>query len=161
MVALNNIANINGRPSMGTDLMLAIASKHREWAGYEIVETDSEKCVVKVYRQNALTKKVFTFKGSFTVGEAQSAGLLRPNSPWDKYRPRMLKHRALAFALRDAFADALAGMYSYEEMAPEKLAGDEETEFRILDEIEIAKIEERTPVIAAEHAGIKPKRKTA
>jgi hypothetical protein len=158
MVALNNIASINGRPSMGTDLMLAIASRHPEWAGYEINVSTDQECKVTVYRLNKLTNKTFKFTGEFSAEDAQSAGLLRPNSPWDKYRKRMLKHRALAFALRDAFADALAGSYTYEEMEPEKFAQTTDAEFRVLDEIELASIENRGANIP-EDAIPKPKKK--
>lgn len=146
MVALNNIASINGRPSLGTDLMIGIASKHPEWAGYEILTSTEEKAEVAVYRRNKLTGKVFTFVGEYTIEEAEAAGLVKPNSPWVKYRKRMLKHRASTFAVRDAFPDALAGSYGYEEMAPEKFAEVSETEYELLDDIAVSQIESKESV---------------
>lgn len=148
MVALNNIASINGKPSPGTDLMLGICQKHPEWGGYTITEHTEKLCKVIVWRWNKFQKKLLPYEGEFSEKDAETAGLLgKIDSPWYKYRKRMLKHRALSFTLRDAFGDALAGMYTKEEMAPDALAAAEEAEFRLLDEIEVAHIEGRAPKI--------------
>ena len=120
MSALQNIAVINGKPTLGTDLMVALAMRHPEWGGYEIVASNETKATVRVYRVSAkLAGKILTYESTFTIEEAKNAGLIRPNSPWEKWRKRMLKHRAMAFAIRDAFPDVLAGSYSYEEMDPD------------------------------------------
>jgi hypothetical protein len=52
---------------------------------------------------------------SFSVSDAKRAGLWGKQGPWSQYPKRMLQLRARAFALRDAFPDALRGLASAEE----------------------------------------------
>ena len=53
---------------------------------------------------------------SFSVRDAKRAGLWQKEGPWMDYPKRMLQMRARAFALRDAFADVLGGLYLREEI---------------------------------------------
>ena len=55
---------------------------------------------------------------SFSVFDAKRAGLWKKEGPWLDYPKRMLQMRARAFALRDAFADVLGGLYVREEIEP-------------------------------------------
>jgi hypothetical protein len=55
---------------------------------------------------------------SFSVIDAKRAGLWKKEGPWLDYPKRMLQMRARAFALRDAFADVLGGLYVREEIEP-------------------------------------------
>jgi hypothetical protein len=141
MSALQNMAFINGKPSMGTDLLAALAHRHKEWAGYEVKEYSDDRCVVEITR--LVKGKEKKFKGSFSMDEARAAGLVRPSSPWEKWRKRMLKHRAMSFALRDAFPDILSGTYSYEEMDSERFAANQDLEMRILDDVEASILEDK------------------
>lgn len=136
MTSLQNIAVINGKPTLGTDMFLGLAMRHEEWGGYEITESTEKKATVKVYRVYKKSGKVACFVGSFTIEEAMAAGLARPNSPWEKWRKRMLKHRATAFALRDAFPDVMAGLYQGEEMDPVKGGQEEEDVIRAQEALE-------------------------
>lgn len=52
----------------------------------------------------------------FSVTDAKKAGLWAKQGPWQQYPKRMLFVRARAFALRDAFPDALGGLSIGEEM---------------------------------------------
>lgn len=158
MSALQNIAVINGKPTLGTDLMVALAMRHPEWGGYEILQSDEKAAKIKVYRVSArLGGKVLEYTSSFSVDDAQKAGLLRPNSPWDKWRKRMLKHRAMAFAIRDAFPDVLAGSYAYEEMAPDAGALAEEREITADDEIHASILDEKGTPIEIPVGKVEPK----
>ena len=144
MSALQNIAVINGKPTLGTDLMVALAMRHPEWGGYEIPKSDDKVAEVIVYRVSAkLGGKVLTYTSKFSVEDAQKAGLLRPNSPWDKWRKRMLKHRAMAFAIRDAFPDVLAGSYAFEEMDPDAGAEFERQEVEADDAIHASILDDK------------------
>jgi hypothetical protein len=124
MVALQNIAFINGRPSMGSELRSAVAHKHPEFAGMKITEATAKKCRVEVYRKFKVTEEIVTFVGEFTIQEAEQAGLYpgKPESAWAKWTRRMLFHRACAFAMQDAFPDVDTGMHTEEEMNPEVFA---------------------------------------
>lgn len=110
MAALQNIAVINGRPSMWGDALLAIvqASGLLE----TIDESDDGKtatCMVK--RKGDPTPRVSTF----SMEDAQRAGLSGKQGPWSQYPKRMRQMRARSFALRDKFADVLKGLIAREE----------------------------------------------
>lgn len=135
MTALQNIAFINGRPSMGSELRSAVAHTHPQYAGMQIVLANDKKCVVKVGRRFKGSDEITWFEGSFTTEEAQVAGLLEggPKSAWFKWRKRMLFHRACAFATMDAFPDVQPGLHTQEEMEPGNFAGFQEEFLRADD----------------------------
>ena len=110
MQAMQNIAVINGRPSIWGDAMLAICQAHPAFEGINETVTD-EGCTVEV-RRNGKPAVVRTF----TMEDAQKAGLAGKQGPWTQYPKRMMQMRARSFALRDAFADALKGIQSAEEV---------------------------------------------
>lgn len=120
MVALNNIAVVNGRPTLTTDIMLAIVRKNKEFAGLTWKESDQKRATVEICRQHGgiIEKYISTF----TIEEAAAAGLVNKDN-WKKYPTRMLKKRALSFVLRDAFPDILSGLYDPDEIEPVPSAG--------------------------------------
>ncbi len=110
MQAMQNIAVINGRPSIWGDAMLAICQGHPEFEGMdEEVTEEGAKCTVKRRNRSPITQE-------FTKHDALTAGLLNKQGPWKQYPKRMMQMRARAFALRDAFADALKGIQMAEEV---------------------------------------------
>lgn len=107
LLALANIANINGRPSLFGDLPLALVQKHPQFVDIEEEQTDTEAmCVIR--RMNML-KEVKETATSFSVEDAKRAGLWGKAGPWSNYPKRMLQMRARALCVRDSFADALHG----------------------------------------------------
>lgn len=113
MVAVNNIAVINGKPTLGADIQYALVRAHSEYAGIKWLRQDAEVAECEVSRNNGRFTE--TFRGYFDMKMATAAGLNGKDN-WKKYPARMLKHRAQSFALRDAFPDVLAGVYTPEEM---------------------------------------------
>lgn len=111
MRAMRCIAVINGRASMWGDEQLAmvLASPMCEYVR-ESESTDT-KGVCKVKRRGDAEEHVSVF----TLEDAKRAGLLGKQGPWQANTARMLKLRARGFALRDKFADVLAGLVSAEE----------------------------------------------
>lgn len=140
MVSLQNIAVINGKPTLGSDMLMGLAMKHPEFAGYEIIEETDKKATVKMYRTlSKLKGKVVEFVSSFTIEDAKRAGLIDPGKPasaWVRWLPNMLLHRAKAFAVRKAFPDAFMGLYSTEELDPERGAKELEEEYQATDQIQ-------------------------
>lgn len=112
MIAVNNISVINGKPVLSADIQVAVVRKHPEFAGIKI-EDDGETCTVTVKRKASYGEE--SFIGSFSNKEAQEAQLTGKDN-WRKFPKRMRKHRATAYAIRDAFPDGLAGFYTREEM---------------------------------------------
>ena len=114
MQALQNIAVINGRPSLWGDSLIAVCKHHPEWRGIEetyIEEEDKAVCIVKrnVHGETEVTRAEFSYK------DAQKARLANKPGPWQDYPRRMMQLRARGFALRDAFPDAIKGLITTEE----------------------------------------------
>lgn len=110
--ALQNIAVINGRPSVYGDALLALVQAHPSFE--DVKESFDEKtntafCTVKRKNQSEYTV-------SFNIEDAKKAGLWGKVGPWSQYPKRMLQMRARSFALRDKFADALSGLIVAEDV---------------------------------------------
>ncbi len=118
--ALQNIAVINGRPSIWGDAALALVRAHPACqAVAEGVDGDGDArhgwCEV-TRRGEAPQRR------TFSVADAKKAGLWGKSGPWQQYPDRMLQLRARGFAVRDVFPDALRGVITAEEaqdMPPE------------------------------------------
>lgn len=111
--ALMNIYNVNGMPTMKADLKLALAKRHPEYAGCEI-DANAERCIVKMKRRNENgTEEAIT--STFTIEDAKRAGLFPKKDNWRMYPQRMLKARAISYAVNDLFPDIVFGMLSSEE----------------------------------------------
>ena len=114
--AMQNIAVINGKPSVWGDALLAMVRNDKRCLSVkESIEGEGGKrtatCVVSRLAPDGSTELI---QSSFSMGQAQSANLLnRP--PWKNYPDRMLQMRARGFALRDAFADVIGGLITGEE----------------------------------------------
>ena len=116
IASLQNIATINGKPSIYGDAMLALVKNSPLCE--DVIETTfkGEKqedsgavCTVKRKGMEPVTV-------TFTVGDAIRAGLWKKAGPWTQYPKRMLQMRARSFALRDAFPDVLRGLVATEEV---------------------------------------------
>lgn len=114
--AVQNIAVINGRPSLYGDGVLAVCSGHREFEDIKenrIMGQDGKicgyECSVKRKGRTEVNRK-------FTIEDAKTANLWGKQGPWTSYPERMLQMRARGFALRDSFADALGGVRIAEEV---------------------------------------------
>jgi len=117
MQAVQNIAVINGRPSIWGDAAWALVISHPECEDtHEEFITDDK---------GAVTSVICTIKRrgrqpvvrSFSREDARSAGLLSKPGPWKEYTSRMIQMRARSWAMRDAFADALRGLGTVEEVS--------------------------------------------
>lgn len=112
--AMQNIAVINGKPSVWGDALIAmVQASHvcediEEWIEGEGTPNPVAICVAKRKGRSPVTAK-------FSVDDARRAGLYGKPGPWTQYPQRMLKLRARGFALRDAFPDVLKGMITAEE----------------------------------------------
>lgn len=114
MQSLQNIACINGRPSIWGDAALALCLASPVCDGiHETIEGDGDNmtAVCKTSRKGKDANVV----GRFSVADAKKAGLWGKSGPWTQYPKRMLQLRARGFALRDAFPDVLKGLITAEE----------------------------------------------
>jgi hypothetical protein len=115
LVALQNLAVINGRVSIWGDLALSLVLQtgllediQEEIKGS--IDDESMTAICTVTRKGMSPHTV-----PFSMKQAKRAGLWGKRGPWQDYPDRMLMNRARAFALRDRFADALRGLALREE----------------------------------------------
>jgi hypothetical protein len=113
MQALQNIAVINGRPSIWGDAALALVRGSAVCD--DVIETidgsgdqRTATCVAKRVGKEPVPR-------TFSVADAKKANLWGKAGPWQQYPDRMLQQRARGFALRDAFPDVLRGVITAEE----------------------------------------------
>lgn len=114
MQSIQSIAVINNRPSVWGDsvkgLILAtgICEDFQEY-----FEGEGDKLVAhcKIKRRG-----MSWVHQTFSVADAKQADLTKKQGPWQQYPKRMLQMRARGFACRDAFPDALRGLYLTEEV---------------------------------------------
>lgn len=114
MQSLQNIAVINGRPSLWGDAALGVVQVHPEyewhkewWEG----TGDARKALFQIKR-----KGQEAHQQTFSVQDAKTAQLWTKPGPWKTNPDRMLQLRARGFGLRDKFADALRGLSIAEEV---------------------------------------------
>lgn len=111
--ALQNIAVINGRPSIWGDAAIALVRGHPDCLSVqEGVEGEGEarQGWCEVTRRGEQPQR-----RTFSVADAKRAGLWGKSGPWTQYPDRMLQLRARGFAIRDVFPDALRGVLTREE----------------------------------------------
>jgi len=114
MQALQNIAVINGKPSVYGDALMALVQASpvcediEEFFEHEGTLNPVAVCVAKRKGRKPVTAR-------FSVEDAKRAGLWAKQGPWTAYPKRMMQMRARGFALRDAFPDVLKGMITAEE----------------------------------------------
>lgn len=125
MAALQNIAVINGRPTIWGDAQLAVVrgtgelTLFEEWyeeGGKRLARnpatfTDATTAVCRVQRAGYEAAET-----AFSVADAKRANLWGKAGPWSQYPARMLRFRARSFGLRDQFGDALRGLRTAEEV---------------------------------------------
>lgn len=126
--AIQNIAVINGKPCLYGDGMLAVCAGRPDFENISEEPILDDKGKTVGYRCTVTRRGRTPIVQSFTIEQAQAAGLWGKQGPWKQYPDRMLQMRARGFALRDSFADALGGVrlaeevqdYEIKDIAPEK-----------------------------------------
>jgi len=116
MQSLTNVYIIDGKPSLSTDAMLAVAKSSVHWdpAGFDVKYEgtgDNRKCIVTVQRKGEKAQR-----GEFVTSTARAAGKMsNPKSNWSLYPDDMLRARAMGRALKMAFPAEIKGFKSREE----------------------------------------------
>lgn len=109
MAALQNIAVINGRPSVWGDAGLAIVKSHPDFVSIvEEIGDTAARCTICRRNEPDVVR-------AFSRDDAKQAGLLGKSGPWSQYPKRMLQMRARWLAMRDQFPDALRGIGAADE----------------------------------------------
>jgi len=109
VAALNVMSVINGRLALEAKALLAIAQK-KVGVSWVVTKESDDECEIIFKRPGFSDCTV-----SFTIKEAQAAGLMTKNN-WKTYRRDMLFARCASRGIRRIAPDAVLGMYSREEM---------------------------------------------
>ena len=116
MMALQNIAVINGRPGIFGDLGLALVRASGQLEVFEErfegVEYNDDFAAICTVKRRGFDQAV----ERFTVADAKRANLWGKEGPWTFHPKRMLKFKARNFVLRDLFADTLKGFKTTDEL---------------------------------------------
>lgn len=131
LASLQNIAVINGRPSVWGQAALAVVLGATDSAGRPVCESFREWeegegddlvaiCEVRRRGWGEPVRRVFSVEDAkqarLWLGMGISDRSKREQSVWFKYPRRMLQMRARSWAMRDAFPDALSGLPIAEEI---------------------------------------------
>ncbi len=111
MAALHNIHIVEGKPTLSAALMAALVRR----AGHKIRvwSEGPNKAVAEIVRADDAD---FTYRAEWTTDRAREAGLLGKDV-WKKYRPNMLKNRAISEVCRDGAQEIFLGpVYTPEEL---------------------------------------------
>jgi hypothetical protein len=108
--AMQNLAIINGRPSLWGDAVIALA-RSSPLCEFILESDDGHTATCRVKRRGEPEQS-----RTFSMDDAKTAGLQGKAGPWTQYPKRMRQMRARAFALRDVFPDVLRGLPVAEEM---------------------------------------------
>lgn len=108
--AMQNIAVINGRPSLWGDAVIGLV-RSSPLCEYITEEELDGKAVCRVKRRGEPEQIRI-----FTKSDAEKANLWGKAGPWTQYPKRMMQMRARSWALRDVFPDVLRGMPIAEEV---------------------------------------------
>lgn len=108
--AMQNLAIINGRPSLWGDAVIALV-RASPLCEFVIESDDGVTATCRVKRRGEPEQS-----RTFSMADAEKAGLKGKSGPWSQYPQRMRQMRARAFALRDVFPDVLRGLPIAEEV---------------------------------------------
>lgn len=139
MQALRQINVIQGKPTMAAELMLALAYQHIPGFTYQVKKSTATECTC-----------VFTRPGhaahehTFTIADAQGLGLAGKDN-WKKQPATMLRWRCISSGLRLVAPDAIAGVYTPEEIVPDMPVNYESG--TVIEVIEDAPREENIPTM--------------
>src|SRR5437773_3013405 len=116
--SITGIHIVAGKPVLGANLLATMIAKHPNYS-YRIIKSTKEICEIEFYdsKDKAVNKDTFVGIVSFTIQEAQEAGLLAKDN-WKKYAADMLFARAISRGAR-RYAPGIFGgapVYTPDEM---------------------------------------------
>lgn len=109
--SMEGLCIINGKVSMYGDILLGYCLA---LPSCEYIEENYDPST-KTYFCKAKRKDRKEIERSFSMQQAEKAGLLKKEGPWRLYPERMGQMRPRSWCLRDTWADKLMGVIAYEE----------------------------------------------
>jgi len=113
MQALRQINVIQGKPTMAAELMLALAYQRIPGFRYAVAKSTKDECVCQFERPGHKP-----YQHTFTMKDADALGLAGKQN-WHTQPATMLRWRCISSGLRLVAPDAIAGVYTPEELMPD------------------------------------------
>lgn len=114
MEGLSKISVIQGKPTMGAELMKAMVHKKMPKAIIRIAKSDDNECVIEAARPG---EEIAKFQ--YTMADAKRMNLAHKDN-WIKQPKVMLKWRCISDVCRTVFPDCLSGIsHTPEELNPD------------------------------------------
>jgi hypothetical protein len=114
MRALEGLFVVNGKIGMSAALVAGLIRERCPKAELKVIKKDDQGCTIQATRPGQQPE---TF--SFTMKDAQAAGLVKPGGPWTKYPSSMCWSRCITNIGRQLFSDILGAPYTSEELGGE------------------------------------------
>ena len=140
---------VQGRPTLSPRGMLALILQAPVCEKLEIDDQADKAgnptaCTVTMKRSNGLEYTV-----TFSMADAQRAGLVKPGGAWESYPANMLRWRAVGFCADVVFPDVIGGMKRADELGAEISAEGDVIEADWLQVAEPAQVEPAPVQVAA------------
>ena len=119
-----NTSTINGKPALLSDALVGICYQSGLVRRFQVVESNDQRCIVEAERNDQPEGVIH--RHIFTMEKANQMNLIKPN--WRKQPANMLMKRARAFLCREAFPEAVSGLYTIDEIADFSNLSDQEHE---------------------------------
>lgn len=118
IVAITGIHIVEGKPTLSSNLMATLIKRSGRY-DYRLAVWTDKLCTLR-FMQRVDGKWDDVGQSTFTIEDAQRAGVVRPNSGWTKFPKAMLFARALSQGLRAYCPDVSSSpLYAPEEMGAE------------------------------------------
>jgi hypothetical protein len=118
--ALRNIHIVKGKPTCSAELMLALVRRTYGPAAIRVAKTTNTECTVQ-YREQGWDG---ISEYCFTLEDAKQAGVTGTTT-WRSYPAAMLRARCISAVARFAFPEAIAGLYTPEELGAQVTVSDD------------------------------------
>lgn len=114
---------IQGKPAINPRGALALIQQSPLCAGIKITDNvdgkgNPESCTVWMKRTNG-----YEYTVTFSMADAEKAGLVKPDSGWTKYPANMLRWRAVGFCADVVFPDVIGGLKRADEYGADLTPG--------------------------------------
>jgi len=110
MQSIRGVYMIEGKPSLDASLMMGLCMQHPDCEKFEFIETNDKRATLLIKRRGRSEQRI-----TWTIEDAQRAGLIKPKGAWEKNPTQMLRARCKSDGARLEFADVCFGLMSREE----------------------------------------------
>jgi 5'-3' exonuclease len=113
MSSIQNVHIVQGKFVLAAHAIIGLVMRATDVCNYlECESSDAKQATWVTQRRDRKERRL-----TYTIEEAQAAGMLKDDSGWSKYPARMLEKTAGVMLARLVYPDITAGLYSPEELA--------------------------------------------